>query len=65
VFAEWEEWVNFLLGLLGAISSWALSFHLIISETALRAQVALGLVIAVFAAVELWMMHRAPPRITA
>ena len=64
-FAEWEEWVNLVLGLWVAVSPWALSVHLLISETALRAQVALGLVIAVLAAVELWMMHRAPPRITA
>ena len=64
-FAEWEEWVNLILGLWVAISPWALSFKLIVSETAVRAQVALGLVIAVLAAVELWMMHRAPPRITA
>ena len=64
-FAEWEEWVNLVLGLWVAISPWALSFNLVISETAVRAQVALGLVIAVLAAVELWMMHRTPPRITA
>jgi hypothetical protein len=64
-FAEWEEWVNLVLGLWVTISPWALSFHLTISETAVRAQVALGLVIAVLAAVQLWMMHRAPPRITA
>jgi len=64
-FAEWEEWVNLVLGLWVAISPWALSFNLVISETAVRAQVALGLVIVVLAAVELWMMHRAPPRITA
>jgi hypothetical protein len=64
-FAEWEEWVNLILGLWVAISPWALSFKLVISETAVRAQVALGLVIAVLAAVELLMMHRAPPRITA
>lgn len=64
-FAEWEEWVNLVLGLWVAISPWALSFHLAISETALRSQVTLGLVVAVLAAVELWIMHRAPPRITA
>ncbi len=64
-FAEWEEWVNLILGLWVAISPWALSIHFSISETAVRAQVALGLVIAVLAAVELWIMHRAPPRITA
>ncbi len=64
-FAEWEEWVNLVLGLWVAVSPWALSFHLAIGETAVRAQVALGLVIAALAAVELWMLHRAPPRITA
>jgi|SRR5487761_1984059 hypothetical protein len=63
--AEWEEWINLLLGLWVAISPWALSVNLVISETAVRAQVALGLVIAVLAAVELWMLHRTPPRITA
>jgi hypothetical protein len=64
-FAAWEEWVNLVLGLWVAISPWALSFHLTISDTALRMQVALGLVVAVLAAVELWMTHRTPPRITA
>jgi predicted MFS family arabinose efflux permease len=64
-FAEWEEWVNLVLGLWVAISPWALSSNIVISETAVRAQVALGLVIAVLAAVELWMTRRAPPRITA
>ena len=64
-FAAWEEWVNLVLGLWVAISPWALSFHLTISDTALRTQVALGLVVAVLAAVELWMTHRTPPRITA
>lgn len=64
-FAEWEEWANVLVGLWVAISPWTLSIHLVMSEDAIRTQVALGLVIAVLAAVELWMMHRAPPRITA
>jgi predicted MFS family arabinose efflux permease len=61
-FAEWEEWVNVLLGLWVAISPWALGFHLSISDTAARTQVALGLIVAVLAAVELWMIHRTPPR---
>jgi len=64
-FSEWEEWGNLLLGLWVAVSPWALSVHLAISETAVRAQVALGLVIALLAAMELWMLHRAPPSITA
>jgi predicted MFS family arabinose efflux permease len=61
-FAEWEEWVNLLLGLWVAISPWALGFHLSISDTAARTHVALGLIVAVLAAVDLWMAHRAPPR---
>ena len=65
LFTEWEEWTNLLLGLWVAISPWALSFHLLISEAALRTYVALGLAVAVLAAVELWVVHRAPPRIAA
>src|SRR5919109_3490674 len=64
-FAEWEEWVNLLLGLWVAISPWALGFHLAVTETAVRSHVALGLIVAVLAAVQLWMVRRAPPRITA
>ena len=63
-FAEWGEWVNLLVGLWVAISPWALSIHRAMSEDAIRTQVALGLVVAVLAAIELWMLHRAPPRIT-
>ena len=63
-FADWEEWVNLLVGLWVAISPWALSVHLTMGEDAIRSQVALGLAVAVLAAVELWMVHRAPPRIT-
>ena len=64
-FAEWEEWTNLILGLWVAISPWALSIDLTMRVDALRTQVALGLVVALFAAAELWMVHRAPPRITA
>jgi SPW repeat len=64
-FAEWEEWINLLLGLWVAISPWALSTDVTLSEDALRTQVAIGLFVALFAAAELWIVHRAPPRITA
>lgn len=63
-FADWEEWINLVVGLWVAISPWALSVHLTLSQDAMRTQVALGLVVAVLAAAELWMAHRAPPRIT-
>ena len=65
VFAEWEEWVIFLLGLWVAASPWALSFDLLISETALCAQAALGLAIAALAGVELRRLHRTSPRLSA
>jgi len=64
-FAEWEEWISLLLGLWVADSPWALSFDLTISDTALRALTALGLLVVALAAVELWIKHRTPPRITA
>jgi predicted MFS family arabinose efflux permease len=61
--AEWEEWINLVLGLWVAISPWVLSTHLTLSENAIRTQVALGLVVALFAAAELWIIHRDRPRI--
>jgi hypothetical protein len=64
-FAERVTWVEFLAGLWIAGSPWSLSFYLLISDTALRVQVALGLVIAVLAALELWIARRASSRITA
>jgi hypothetical protein len=62
--AEWQEWFKFVLGLWVAISPWALRFHLAISEAAVRTHVALGLIVAVLAAVQLWMVRRDPPRTT-
>ena len=61
-FAEWEEWLNLLLGLWVAISPWALGFDILISKAAASTQVALGLIVAVLAAVEVWMVHNGPPR---
>jgi SPW repeat len=58
-YADWGEWGNLLLGLWVAASPWALSVDLVISETAVRAQAAAGLVIAVLAAAKLWTMHHA------
>jgi hypothetical protein len=62
-FAEWEEWLNLALGLWVLISPWVLGFSG--ASTAVRLHVVVGIIVAVLAAVELWLTHRAPPRVTA
>jgi hypothetical protein len=62
-FAEWEEWVNLVLGLWVLVSPWALGFA---AQSAARwAHVIAGLIVAVLAGVKLWFMHRTPPQLTA
>ena len=58
--ADWEEWLSLASGLWVAISPLALGFHTIV-PSAMRVFVAVGIVVALLAAVELWMMHRSPP----
>jgi hypothetical protein len=62
-FAEWEEWLNFIVGLWILVSPWALKFS--DSTNAMRIGVIIGAIVAVIAAVELWVLHRSPPRLTA
>jgi hypothetical protein len=58
-FAVWEEWLNLIVGLWLIVSPWVLSFS---GTTAMRVDVAIGIIVAVLAAVELWMMSQMPPR---
>lgn len=51
-FAQWEEWVNLLLGLWAAISPWLLGFADLAYAT--YAHVVVGLIVAVAAAGKLW-----------
>ena len=62
-FAEWEEWINLVLGVWVAASPWIVGFagHL----TATWVHLLTGIVVAVVAGVRLWLMHRTPPRVTA
>jgi uncharacterized membrane protein YqhA len=60
-FMEWEEWVNLVVGLWVLVSPWVLGFA---NTTAMAVHVIVGILVAVIAAVELWMMHR-PGRLTA
>lgn len=59
---EWEEWVNLILGLWVAVAPWLLGFAAI--ATAMWTHVAIGVGVAILAAVELWMIHQSP-RVTA
>jgi SPW repeat len=62
VSAEWEEWINLILGIWVLISPWVVGVG-----TQSNPAITLfftGLVVAAIAAIELWIMHRIPPRMT-
>jgi hypothetical protein len=61
-FAEWEEWLNFIVGLWTIVSPWALKFSA--HTNAMRVAVIVGVIVAVLAAIEIWMTHQAP-RVTS
>ena len=56
--AEWEEWINLLLGVWVLVSPWVLSFSA--QTTARWAHVGIGLIVAVMADLRLWFMHQTP-----
>jgi hypothetical protein len=56
---EWEEWVNLVAGLCVAASPWLIGFASAAAAT--WTHLAVGLPVAVLAAVELWRLHGAPP----
>ncbi|MDQ8729297.1 SPW repeat protein [Bradyrhizobium sp. LHD-71] len=61
-FAVWEEWLNLIVGLWVAVSPWVLGFQ---GTTAMTVHVVIGILVAILAAIELWMMHQQPPHRTA
>jgi hypothetical protein len=61
---QWEEWVSLVFGLWLAISPWALGYHATV-VSAMRADVAVGIAVAMFAAAELWIINRNPPHVAA
>jgi hypothetical protein len=61
-FAEWEEWINLILGIWVLVSPWVVHVSAERSPTVVLSIT--GLVVAIVAAVELWMLHRLPPRMT-
>ena len=58
-FAVWEEWLNLIVGLWLIVSPWVLKFQ---ETTAMRVDVVIEIVVAVLAAVEIWMRWQTPPR---
>jgi SPW repeat len=58
-FAVWEEWLNLIVGLWVAVSPWVLGFQ---GTTAMTVHLIVGLLVAVLAAIELWLMYQQPPR---
>ena len=62
-FAEWEEWINLLLGLWVLVAPWALGFAGNVG--AMGNHVAVGIVVAALAAIELWLVHRKLPHVHA
>jgi hypothetical protein len=61
-FAVWEEWLNLIVGLWTLVSPWVLGFQGTTKATAVC--VIVGILVAVLAAVEIWMMSQNPPRLS-
>lgn len=59
-FAEWEEWINLLVGLAVIASPYAFGFTNV--TNAVLAHYVLGILIVVSAASELWQFHHPHPR---
>lgn len=57
-FAEWEEWVNLVLGVWTIVAPWALGFSAV--AAAMYTHLIAGVVVAGLAALELWMIHTRP-----
>jgi SPW repeat len=62
-FTEWEEWANIVLAIWAIVAPWNLGFD---GNTAAMANhVIVGIIVAVLAAVELWVTYHKPPQVTA
>ena len=57
-FAQWEEWVNLIVGVWVFIAPFVLGFSA--APSALWTHVVIGLVVAVLAALELWSVMHEP-----
>jgi len=62
-FAEWEEWVNLVVGAWVAASPWLVGFAS--HASAMKIHLVIGIIVALIAAIRLWFVHNNPPRVTA
>ena len=53
-FTEWEEWGLLVVGLWLVVSPWMFGFQ---SHAAMKLTVAIGILVAYLAALELWLLH--------
>ncbi len=60
-FREWEEWINFILGVWISASPWILGFQ---HTAAMRVNLGIGVLIAYLAILELWLIHYGPPAVS-
>ena len=60
-FAEWEDWIALIAGVLVIISPWVLGFAAV--QYAMATCVILGLIVALASVSEIWMVHH--PAMTA
>ena len=58
-FAEWEEWLDLVVGLWALVSPWVLGFAGI--APAMWSHVAIGLLVAALSAGAGWYLHHNPP----
>ena len=63
MFATWEEWSNLALGLWAAVSPWLFGFQT--NAGATWTHVIVGCAVFALAAVQLWLVSRRPPGVTA
>ncbi len=61
-FAVWEEWLNLAVGLWLIALPWLLGFQ---DSDAMLIDMSIGAVVAVLAALEVWLTHGVKPRLTA
>jgi hypothetical protein len=61
-FTVWEEWLNLILGIWVLVSPWVLGFA---GTTAMQVHIVIGVIVAVLAGFEIWLLYQRPPRHTA
>ena len=58
-FNQWEEWLNLVLGIWAIVAPWVMGFSAITAAT--YAHVIAGMIVAVLAAAELWLLNGRRP----